>query len=513
MTPRSSASSTADRPRTAAETIGPDDPRYADLVRRGFNKRFTSTPDVFRLVQSTDQIIDALQAAVRDGKHVVVRSGGHCLENFVANPDVRVIIDMSLMTGVSYDAEMNAFVVESGTLLGEVYRRLYLGWGVLLPAGVSPDVGAGGHILGGAFGFLCREHGLAVDYLYAVEVVVVDDAGQVTRVIATRDASDPNRDLWWAHTGGGGGNFGIVTRYWLRSPDATGTDPRTLLPAAPKAVATLRASWKWGELSEPAFARMLRNFGDWCERHAAADSPYANLYVMFSPKRHEIGTVDLIAISTAGGDAAERQFDDVLTALNAGAGVAHTRKVEHSSWLAFATNPFPELFRVGIDNARCKMGDAYLRKGFSDRQIGVVYDYMTRTDHHVLGGSLGMVTYGGRVNTVPSDATAKAQRGAVITMACAVGWGDPKDEAASTAWVRAFYRDLFAETGGVPVPNDASDGAMINHPDIDLANPAWNTSGVPWHTLYYKDNYPRLQRVKARWDPRNIFHHALSIRA
>jgi FAD/FMN-containing dehydrogenase len=53
---------------------------------------------------------------------------------------------------------------------------------------------------------------------------------------------------------------------------------------------------------------------------------------------------------------------------------------------------------------------------------------------------------------------------------------------------------------------------MINHPDVDLADPEWNTSGVPWHTLYYKDNYPRLQRIKSLWDPRNVFHHALSIR-
>jgi FAD/FMN-containing dehydrogenase len=53
---------------------------------------------------------------------------------------------------------------------------------------------------------------------------------------------------------------------------------------------------------------------------------------------------------------------------------------------------------------------------------------------------------------------------------------------------------------------------MINHPDVDLADPEWNTSGVPWHTLYYKDNYPRLQQIKSRWDPGNVFHHALSIR-
>jgi FAD/FMN-containing dehydrogenase len=78
--------------------------------------------------------------------------------------------------------------------------------------------------------------------------------------------------------------------------------------------------------------------------------------------------------------------------------------------------------------------------------------------------------------------------------------------------VRAFYRDLFADGGGVPVPGEAYAGAFINHPDTDLAEPAMNTSGVPWHTLYYQANYPRLQRIKARYDSHNVFRHPLSVR-
>jgi hypothetical protein len=91
-------------------------------------------------------------------------------------------------------------------------------------------------------------------------------------------------------------------------------------------------------------------------------------------------------------------------------------------------------------------------------------------------------------------------------------WFNPQDEARSRAWLRQFYRDAFSDTGGVPVRGEVSDGAFINHPDVDLADPERNTSGVPWHTLYYKDNYRRLQPIKARWNPRNVFHHALSIR-
>jgi FAD/FMN-containing dehydrogenase len=120
-------------------TVGPDDPRYGDLVGRG-SKRFAGKPDYVRVVCSTEQVVQAVQDAVREQLRVAVRSGGHCLEAFVADPAVRVVIDTSLMTGVEYDPEVGAFVVEAGARLGEVYRKLFLGWGVTIPAGVSPNV-------------------------------------------------------------------------------------------------------------------------------------------------------------------------------------------------------------------------------------------------------------------------------------------------------------------------------------------------------------------------------------
>jgi FAD/FMN-containing dehydrogenase len=499
------------RPRVGPDTVGPDDPRYADLVRRGFNKRFTGKPDYVRLVGSTEQVVDAVQDAVREKLRVAVRSGGHCLEGFVADPAVRVVIDTSLMTGVDYDPEMDAFAVEAGATLGEAYRKLFLGWGVTIPAGETPDLGVGGHVLGGAFGFLCRQHGLAADHLYGVEVVVVDETGNARSVVATREPSDPNRDLWWAHTGGGGGNFGVVTRYWFRSPGSRGPDPASLLPKAPDSALTFRVAWNWEDVDAAAFTRLVRNFGDWCERNRGADSPYARLFSLLFLRRRQYGKLELKGLSTAGAEA-ERLFDEHLGAINAGVGVPYTREVERTSWLVFALNPFPELFKAGAGDALVKVKDAFLRRRFTDRQIDVAYHYLTRTDHDVPGGMLGLATYGGQVNTVAPDATASAQRDSILTTSCTVGWQKPQDEARHLAWVRTFYRDMFADTGGVPVPGEACDGAMINHPDVDLADPQWNTSGVPWYALYYKDNYPRLRQIKSRWDPGNAFHHALSIR-
>src|SRR5262245_32019435 len=100
--------------------IDPADPRYQHLVRRGFNLRFVPRPDYVRMVASTEQVIVAVQTAVLDGQRLAVRSGGHGLEGFVGDPDIRVLIDTSSMAGVSYDPAQDAFEIEAGTLLGEV---------------------------------------------------------------------------------------------------------------------------------------------------------------------------------------------------------------------------------------------------------------------------------------------------------------------------------------------------------------------------------------------------------
>ncbi|WP_420844516.1 BBE domain-containing protein [Kibdelosporangium phytohabitans] len=92
-----------------------------------------------------------------------------------------------------------------------------------------------------------------------------------------------------------------------------------------------------------------------------------------------------------------------------------------------------------------------------------------------------------------------------------VQWSDQADDAGYISWLRDFYRELYADTGGVPVPNAVTDGCYVNYPDIDLSDPRQNRSAVPWYTLYYKENYPRLQQVKSAWDPRDTFRHGQSV--
>src|SRR5690242_13562599 len=282
MMPRGSP--TIDVPSDAVR-IGPGDPRYRAVVDKRFNKRFSASPDYVRLLGTTDQVVSALEEAVRERSRFAVTSGGHCLEGFVSDPEVRVILDVSPMKRIYYDRDMGAIAVEAGATVGETFQQLFDNWKVVVPLGEYPEIGMGGHVAGGAFGFLCRQLGLAADHLYALEVVTVDANGRARSDVATCEPSDANRELWWAHTGAGGGNFGVVTRYWFRSQGASGSDPAALLPRAPESITTFKAEWSWSDIDRASFLRLLRNHGNWCERNSGADSPNASLWTLLQLPR------------------------------------------------------------------------------------------------------------------------------------------------------------------------------------------------------------------------------------
>ncbi|MFI6299412.1 FAD-binding oxidoreductase [Nonomuraea sp. NPDC050790] len=489
--------------------IRPGDPRYDGLLR-GNNFRFAGRPEEIRVLGSTDQVVRAVSEAARAGRRIAVRSGGHCFENFTADPAVRTLIDLSGMDAVGYDAGRRAFSVQPGATLGQVYRTLFKGWGVTIPGGGCPAVGAGGHIAGGGYGALSRRYGSVVDHLYGVEVVVADRDGTARTVVATREPGDPHHDLWWAHTGGGGGNFGVVTRYWLRSPGTGGVDPAKLLPPSPAGMLECVLAWSWEGMTERAFTRLMRNFGAWHEENSAPGSRPAGLYAILLLSHRAAGYFSLAVQIDAGLPGADGLVSAFVSAVTAGTGVrpvAETRRT--MPWLHKMT--WPGTGEAGDATARrYKNKAAYLRRSLTGEQLATVYRNLTDPAGSASSGML-LIGYGGQVRAVAPEATAVAQRDVVMKAVYYTTWTDAAEDAARLSWLRAFYREVYAATGGVPVPGEVSDGSYINYPDVDLVDPKWNTSGVPGRTLYYKDNYPRLQRVKARWDPRGLFRHALGV--
>ncbi|WP_020670881.1 FAD-binding protein [Amycolatopsis nigrescens] len=483
------------------------DPRYDSMVR-GTNHRFVASPDFVCVVTSTEQVLEVVGAAVADGRRITVRSGGHGFEDF-ATADSGVLLDMSEMTKVYFDQQRLAFAIEPGATLGHVYRTLFKGWNVTIPAGEGVEVGVGGHFAGGGFGPLSRRLGAVVDYVYAVEVVVVGEDGTARVVVATREPDDPNRDLWWAHTGGGGGNFGIATRYWVRSPGASSTDPAELLPKAPAQWRSAVVGWSWDSITEAGFKRMMRNVGAWFERNSDPGSPHANHSAFFYASHRSGGILSIGAMIDEDIEGAGELLEEYFTAIGAGVGAEPVFRHETvRPWLYFAA--YPGHGDQGTpDNRRIKIKAAYLRKGYTESQIDTIWRHLGSDGTN--GAGLILIAYGGAVNTVAPEETATAQRDSILKAAFISWWADEAEDETIIGQLQALYRDVYAETGGVPVPNEYNDGSYINYPDADLADPALNTSGVPWSTLYYKDNYPRLQRIKKRYDPNNVFRHRLSI--
>ncbi|GAA1388456.1 hypothetical protein GCM10009639_14990 [Kitasatospora putterlickiae] len=202
-------------------------------------------------------------------------------------------------------------------------------------------------------------------------------------------------------------------------------------------------------------------------------------------------------------------LDDYIAAVGNGVGVAPVVVEERvvpwlhaTQWGGF-TGPDPTY--------RFKGKPGYQRQAFTALQIDAMHRNLTRTDYFNPGALMLVSAYGGQVNRWSPTDTAVAQRDSILKVQCAALWTDPAQDAVHLAWLRQFFRELYFETGGVPGLNGFADGMFINYADADVRDPLLNTSGIPWQRLYYKDNYPRLQQVKAAYDPRNVFRHGLSV--
>ncbi|MFF8896869.1 FAD-dependent oxidoreductase [Streptomyces lydicus] len=533
--------------------VGPGDARY-EALRRGFNQRFIATPDYVAVVSSTEEVVAALNKYLAShgpdaslDRRLTVRSGGHCYENFVCGEDVGVILDLGQMDRAYLDQERGAYCVEAGANNWHVATHLYAPFGVALPGGSCYSVGAGGHVVGGGYGLLSRQFGLTVDYLYAVEVVVVRDGQHAEVVVARRDSPEEElRDLWWAHTGGGGGNFGVVTRYWFKG-----------LPKPPSEVLLSAVAWPWEELKdEPErFKSLVRNYGLFFEYEntqrlpAALRGDFTDMFTLLKLTHYSNGKIGLITqLDATRPDSVERldAFLDWITQdLHVERSPLDRRMGEHAPmgglevptrlpWLT-AT----QTLNGSGDNQCGKYKSAYMTRGFTEPQLTAIFQALTREDYQNPQALLQVDSYGGAINLPDRHETAVYQRSSVLKLQYQTYWRnedsnedgvadhddadvDPSIAAPHLRWIREFYRDVYEETGGVPVlqpdgaadgdgPLPVTDGCYINYPDTDLDDPEWNTSGQSSHRLYYGDNYRRLQGVKEYWDPRNVFRNAQSV--
>ena len=422
---------------------------------RSFSKRTQIAPRVRVVAGSAKAVSTTMLWAANNGLRFAVRSGGHSYEGFSQSPDL--VIDVRGMTGIKLATDKKSVSIGSGSSLGSVYKALWPS-NLAIPAGSCFSVGVAGHSLGGGFGLLGRSFGLACDSVLSMEVV--DASGQIRNV-----SGQENPDLFWALRGGGNGSFAVVTNFNFRSSPVS-------------MVARFGITW-----SKPIAqaAKIVQAWQQWL-----ADLPPSITGTLHLTKDQG----GLIKVHMAGLSVqSESKLKVELKRLQRVAGPADQVSTTTQTFKAAAT-----IFNGGPAD------DSLLMKGKSDYVIDPMTDQGILTLLNGLQNAPGEIfvlcdIYGGAINKIASDATAFVHRGNTrYSIQYYMEWTDPAASDANIAMMRTLYTSMRPHVSG---------GAYVNYCDLDL--------GDGYARAYWGDNLPRLMKIKAGVDPKNIFRHAQSV--
>jgi FAD/FMN-containing dehydrogenase len=492
------------------------DPRFPSF-NQGFNKRwFAKNCEAVYVCYTTNGVAEALENAIAlYGKNVKIKSGGHCYEDFVFNARTKAIIDVTPMNGCGYDPD-KGYYLESGGTNWSAFKTLFRDHGKVLPAGSCYSVGLGGHICGGGYGLLSRLNGLTVDWLTGVEVVVKNDSEKPAYSIFVSSDSEnkEERDLYWAHRGGGGGNFGVITRYYFKE-----------LPDSPASAFITSVSINWNDLTKKVLTRLLdfytefsakkdnwRQFGLLALHHQTTNGSITltiQTAVMHNEKQAQIKSKYIDPLLKKLLKIVKYKRTSIPAISHLGGFIqpeAHT--------LLYTFYEAVQILNGSGQNQRGKYKSAYMRKGFTPHGVKTILKYLKKPSGKMDMSQclLQIDSYGGQINNIEPHATAIPQRSSVLKLQYQAYWANKENDKEYLGWMRKFYTEMYKEYGGTPNPgldpSDNVDGCYYNYPDSDL-----NKSGgleAALH-LYFGNNLDRLKQAKKTWDPNNYFNSFQSI--
>lgn len=432
---------------------GTDAYEEARLIR---NAGYDLHPAMIVRVANADDVSLAVRFAAAAGLQIAVRSGGHSLAGY-GTVDGGVVIDMTALKGLHIDAERRLAWAGAG-LTAREYTTAAAAHGLATPFGDTGSVGIAGLTLGGGIGWLVRKYGLAIDALRAVEIVLADG-----RIVTASE--DVHPDLFWA-VRGGGGNFGIVTRFRYELYPVEGIFG--------------------GALFMPATAEVLRNLEPIAA--AAPEELTTITFVMRMPPapfvpEHLVGTPSVGIMFVYAGDPADGP-----------AAIEPFRQVATPLAELAVPMPYPGIYALlaaaeprGLEVARSRFLDR-----IDDEAVGAILGSID-----VAPSPMAMVQIrilGGAMARVPSDATAFVHRDAKVMVAVLDPYEDPSTRHVQEAWVESLHEALATNAVGV------------------YSNFLEREGEERIREAYGADTYQRLSLIKRRYDPRNLFRLNQNIR-
>ncbi len=433
--------------------IVPGDTGY-DEARAMFYGGHDLRPAAIVRAGSQDDVVRTIAYAQDSELELAVRSGGHSGAGH-SSTDGGVQLDLGDLRALDIDVEARTAWVGPGLTAGE-YTAAVGAHGLATGFGDAGTVGIGGITLGGGVGFLVRKYGLTIDDLLAADIVTAD--GRVRRVDAETEP-----DLFWAIRGGGG-NFGVVTRFRFRlHPVDTVVGGMLFLPATPDVIA--------GFIAE-------------AEAAPEALSTIANVIVAppmpFLPPEL-VGQPILLAmmVHADGGEAGERAMEPFRALAPPIADFLRPMR-------------YPEMYMADE-------GEHPPRFAARTMFVDAVDESLAQTIVERLAASTAMMSavqlrvLGGAMARVPADATAFAHRDRRIMANVATLFAHAEEQATHEAWVEGLHDVLRSDTAGAYVNFLSDEGEARVHEAYP--DPTWD----------------RLARIKAEVDPGNVFHRNQNI--
>ena len=440
------------RSRIAGGVHTEGDAEYADTCTL-FNAMIERRPAVVARCASPDDIATALGFAREHGLEVAVRAGGHSVAGLSLN-DGGLVIDMRSIAGIDVDPERRIARIGGGASWSAVDRATQE-HGLATTGGRVSTTGVAGLTMGGGSGWLERKHGLTCDNLLAAELVTADGR-------QVRAAEDENPDLLWALRGGGG-NFGVVTSFEFELHPVGPEVFAGLVMHPPERGRELLKLWRDVMLNAPDGLSLAHAY------LGVADEPEIPEELRGGP-----------AVAVAG--AYIGPVEEGKEALKA------IREFGPPALDAFEPMPYAE-FQCSIDDPpgmRNYWTAEYISE-MPDEAVDLIAD--RGENKPVPFGQVFCVAWGGAVPRVPEGHSAMVGREAKFIIHPLVLWEDPADDEAAMAWGRGFRDDMAPFSTGKAYIN-----FMGEEGDARV------------RSAFGEEHAERLARVKAEWDPDDVFH-------